>query len=214
MVDCREHDFMSLAWLNLVSLHVSAFLFVYLYILSAMPVTRAEKRGEKAWKECKWLRILAGFFESVTTADMILWIWFPVPNLAWSFHPDPLVGRIVAFAIAVPSSAILMKGIKDAGQETMRPSKSTKMFGGIYQQIRHPQTLGEMPLFIAIALFINSLFLTVWATLFVSLGTPILIHYEEKDLLRRFGDAYLEYRRRTRGVIPRFWKRRTEEGLA
>ena len=120
---------MSLAWLNLVSLHVSAFLFVYLYILSAMPVTRAQKRGEKAWKECKWLRILAGFFESVMIADMILWIWFPVPNLAWSFHPDPLVGRIVAFAIAVPCSAILMKGIKDAGQETMRPSKSTKMFG-------------------------------------------------------------------------------------
>jgi protein-S-isoprenylcysteine O-methyltransferase Ste14 len=71
-----------------------------------------------------------------------------------------------------------------------------------------------MPLFIAIALFINSLFLTVWTTLFVSLGTPIFIHYEEKDLLKRFGDAYLEYRRRTRGLIPRFWKRRTEEGLA
>ena len=200
--------------MNLVSLHVSAFLFVYLYILSAMPVIPAQKRDEKAWKECKWLRILAGFFESVMIADMILWIWFPVPNLAWPFHPDPLVGRIVAFAIAVPSSAILMKGIKDAGQETMRPSKSTKMFGGIYQHIRHPQTLGEMPLFIAFALFINSLFLTVWATLFVSLGTPILIHYEEKDLLKRFGDAYLEYRRRRRGLIPRFWKRRTEQGLA
>jgi len=44
---------MSLAWLNLISLHVSAFFFVYLYVLSAMPVTRAQNRGEEAWKECK-----------------------------------------------------------------------------------------------------------------------------------------------------------------
>jgi len=88
--------------------------------------------------------------------NMILWIWFPVPNLAWPFHPNPVVGKVAAFAIAVPSSAILVKGMKDAGKETMQPSKATSMFGGIYQHIRHPQTLGEMPLFIAIALFINS----------------------------------------------------------
>ena len=80
--------------------------------------------------------------------------------------------------------------------------------------IRHPQILGEMPLFIAITLFINSLFLVVWVTFFVILGTPILIHYEEKDLLKRFGDAYLEYRRRTGGLIPKFWEKKTKQGLA
>lgn len=194
---------MSVAWLNLVSLHISAFLLVYLYVLSAMPVTRAERRGERAWNECKWLRSIAGFFELVLSINMILWIWFPAPNMAWPFHPNPVVGKVIAVAIAVPSAAILVKGIKDAGKETMQPSKTTKMFGGIYQHIRHPQTLGEMPLFIAIALFTNSLFLVVWATLFVILGTAILIHYEEKDLVKRFGDAYLEYRRRTGAFVPK-----------
>ena len=205
---------MSVAWFNLLSLHVSAFLLVYLGILSVMPVTRAERRGERAWKECKWLRSIAGFFEFVVIINMILWIWFPVPNLAWPFHPNPVVGKVIAFTIAVPSSAILMKGMKDAGKETMQPSKTTKMFGGIYQHIRHPQTLGEMPLFIAIALFVNSLFLILWATLFVILGTPILIHYEEKDLRKRFGDAYLAYRRRTGALIPKFWKKKAKQGLA
>ena len=194
---------MSVAWLNLLSLHVSAFFLVYLGILSVMPVTRAERRGERAWKECKWLRSVAGLCEFVLIMNMILWIWFPVPNLAWPFHPNPVVGKVIALAIAVPSSAILMKGMKDAGKETMQPSKTTKMFGGIYQHIRHPQTLGEMPLFIAVALFVNSLFLVLWATLFVVVGTPVLIHYEEKDLVKRFGDAYLEYRRRTDALVPK-----------
>ena len=152
--------------------------------------------------------------EFIMIINMILWIWFPVPNLAWAFHPNPVVGEVIAFAIAVPSSAILMKGVKDAGKETMQPSKTTKIFGGIYQHIGHPQTLGEMPLFIAVALFINSLFLVLWATLFVILGTPILVYYEEKDLVKRFGNAYLEYRRRTGALIPKFWKKKTEQRLA
>jgi len=134
--------------------------------------------------------------------NMILWIWFPVPNLAWAFHPNSVAAEVIAFAVAVPSSAILVKGVKDAGKETMQPSKTTKMFGGIYQHNRHPKTLGEMPLFIAVALFINSLFLVLWATLFVVLSTPILIYYEEKDLVKRFGNAYSEYRRRTGALIP------------
>jgi hypothetical protein len=94
---------MSVAWLNLLSLHVSAFFLVCLGILSLMPMTRAERRGEKAWKECKWLRSIAGLCEFVMIINMILWIWFPVPNLAWAFHPNPVVGEVIAFAIAVPS---------------------------------------------------------------------------------------------------------------
>jgi protein-S-isoprenylcysteine O-methyltransferase Ste14 len=129
---------MSIAWLNLLSLHISAFLLAYLGVLSLMPVTRAEERGEKAWKECEQLRIVAGFFEVVLTINMVLWIWFPVPQLAWSLDPNPLMGKVIASAIAVPCSAILVKGMKDAGRETMQPSKTTKMFGGIYQHIRHP----------------------------------------------------------------------------
>lgn len=204
---------MSIAWLNLLSLHISAFLLAYLGVLSVMPVTRAEKRGERAWKECRQLRSIAGFFEFVLIINMVLWIWYPVQQLAWLIHFNPLVGRIVATAIAAPCATILVKGMKDAGMETMQPSKTTKMFGGIYQYIRHPQTLGEMPLLIAIAFFTNSLFLVLWATLIVVLGTGILIHYEEKDLVKRFGDAYLEYRQRTGALIPKFWKKKREQGF-
>jgi protein-S-isoprenylcysteine O-methyltransferase Ste14 len=53
-----------------------------------------------------------------------------------------------------------------------------------------------------IALFVNSLFLTVWMTVFIFIFTPIHIYYEEKDLLKRFGDEYAEYRKATPAVFP------------
>ena len=70
------------------------------------------------------------------------------------------------------------------------------------ERSRHPGALGEMPLYIVVAMFVNSLFLTIWMLLFVLIFTPIHIHYEEKDLLKRFGADYAEYRRTTPAFIP------------
>jgi len=52
----------------------------------------------------------------------------------------------------------------------------------------------------------NSLFLTIWAIIMIIIVTPIIIHYEEKDLIKRFGDEYREYQRRTGAVIPKLKK--------
>jgi protein-S-isoprenylcysteine O-methyltransferase Ste14 len=42
-------------------------------------------------------------------------------------------------------------------------------------------------------------------------GTLLLLLYvkgiEEKELPQRFGEEYLEYKRRTPFLIPRFWKK-------
>ncbi len=77
-----------------------------------------------------------------------------------------------------------------------------ELHGGIYKKLRHPGAVGEMPLYVVIALFVNSLFLAIWLTAFILVFTPIHIYYEEKDLLKRFGEEYAEYRRRTPAVFP------------
>ena len=192
---------------NFVSLNINALLFSYTYILSVRPVTRAEKFGEKAWKDCFTLRIMAVIFESLIITNQLLWIWFPLPFVNWPVNENLIVRIIIGIAVGVPLTPFLLKGMKYAGRETMRPSKDAKMFTGIYQHIRHPQILGEMPWFIAIAFFVNSIFLVLWATLFVFLFTPVIIYFEEKDLMKRFGDKYIEYRRNTGALIPRFWKK-------
>jgi protein-S-isoprenylcysteine O-methyltransferase Ste14 len=204
-------DSLSVAWLNLISLHVSAFLFAYLTTLSVMPMTREEKRGEKAWEECARLRSISFVFAGIMILNTILWIWFPVPEIAWVLSPDPLFGIIIGLIIAVPCFIILMIAMRDAGKEMHAPQKGIQLHGGIYKRIRHPGAVGEMPLYVVIALFVNSLFLSVWMIVFVFVFTPIHIYYEEKDLLKRFGEVYVEYRRTTPAVFPGFKRRRSEE---
>ncbi|MFX0096008.1 MAG: methyltransferase family protein [Candidatus Hodarchaeota archaeon] len=197
-----------LGWLNFISLNISMLLFAYFSIASVMPVTRAEKRGDKAWKECYWFRIIMSVFVGIMIINMILWIWFPISELAWYVHPNPLIGIGIGAVIVIPCTIILVKALKDGGTEHMKPSKDTEMHKGIYEHIRHPGVWGEMPWYIAIGLFINSLFLALWMTLFVILYTPVYIYFEEKDLVKRFGDSYREYQQQTGALIPRFWQKK------
>ena len=90
-----------------------------------------------------------------------------------------------------------------AGGESATPNEATELHHGIYDYMRHPQTLGEMLSWFGISMLLNSLTLLaysiVWLPLFI--GFTVI---EDNDLALRFGDAYLEYSRRV-GI---FWRRR------
>lgn len=181
---------------------MSAFLFAYLTTLSVMPVTREEQRGEQAWEECARLRGISFIFAGLMILNTILWIWFPVDELAWVISPDPFFGIIVGLVIAIPCFIILGVAMRDAGKEMNAPQKGIALHGGIYKKIRHPGALGEMPLYVVIAMFVNSLFLTVWMLVFIFTFTPIHIYYEEKDLVKRFGEVYVQYQKTTPAFLP------------
>ncbi len=192
-------------WFNFISLILSVIFFCYFYFLSIQPMTREEKSGEQAWNECGKFRILASIFELVIITNNFLWIWFPIPLLNWLIHPNFWIGIILCLIITIPGVIIMLKGVKDAGAETISPSKETEMYEGIYKYIRHPQSLGEFPIFIAIAFAVNSWFLVLIMFIFISVYLPIMIHYEEKDLIKRFGDKYREYQQRTGALFPKLW---------
>lgn len=196
-----------LAWANFLSLTGSLVLFGYLYLLSVQPVARVARHGEKGWAECKRLRLVASLFEFVSFVNIILWIFVPLPGLNWLVHPWWWPSFLIGLGIACPGIVLMLKGARDAGSETLTPSGETEMYGGIYEYIRHPQTLGEFPLWVAIAFAINSWFLILVTLVFIVVYTPFMIHYEEKDLVRRFGDKYLEYQRRTGALFPKFRKK-------
>ena len=192
-----------IAWSNFLLINIFTILAWYFYIKSAMPAHLEEKVGEKAWKDCKRFRSFSAVFLSILVIQMILWVWFPIPGLTIIVHPNPLIPILFGVIIAIPLTAILMQGIKDAGKETMSPSQDTELFGGIYKYIRHPQMVGELPWFIIIALFLNSLFLVLYSIFVLMISFPIIIHYEEKDLVKRFGAKYVEYRKRTGCIFPK-----------
>ncbi|MFX0039284.1 MAG: methyltransferase family protein [Promethearchaeota archaeon] len=193
-------------WINFSSLILNIFLFSYLYILSIQPKKREQRKGILVWKQSMRFRIIASLFEFLIVTNMILWIWYPIPIVNWKVHPNYIIGILVGILISIPCVIILTKGMKDAGQETIQPSQETQMYGGIYNYIRHPQSLGEFPLFITFALMVNSWFLIILMSGFVIIYVPIMIHYEEQDLIRRFGEKYRQYQQRTGAIFPRFKK--------
>lgn len=202
---------MLVPWLNFISLHISALLFAYLGILSTMPVTLEEKHGNQAWSYCKTLRYASFAFAAIMVANTILWVWFPIPEIAWIISSNPMFGIVVGIIIGLPCFAIMAVAMKDAGTEMSYPVKETTLHGGIYRKIRHPGALGEMPLCVVLALFVNSLFLVLWMTVYVVLFTAINIHYEEEDLVKRFGDEYIEYRKRTPALLPGFRRKNAKD---
>ncbi|MFW9875448.1 MAG: methyltransferase family protein [Candidatus Thorarchaeota archaeon] len=179
----------------------------YLYILSIQPVKRAYKYGEKAWNDCKKFRSIGGLLESVSVINLLLWIWFPLPLVdTWIISSNIWIGIIIAICITIPCCIILFLGIKAAGSETLSPSKDTEMYGGIYRYIRHPQSLGEFLLFPALSFALNSWFLVFISLLFIIIYIPIMIRYEEKDLIKRFGNKYREYQKNTGALFPKLRK--------
>jgi len=198
---------MIIAIINFSSFIVACLIMGYLYILSIQPVKRAKKYGEKAWKDCKKFRSIGGLFELISMVNLFLWIWFPLPIVnIWVISSNIWIGIIIATCIGIPSCIILYLGIKAAGTETLSPSKDTEMYGGIYRCIRHPQSVGEFPLFIALSFAFNSWFLVIISSLFIIIYFPIMIYYEEKDLIERFGEKYREYQKNTGIIFPKFRK--------
>jgi len=194
--------------INFISLNVSAILSFYVYTLSIMPVTREQKKGKKAWKESNRLRILADIIWILFILNFILWIWFPVKSLNLPISQDYISLLIISIIFMVPFIIITFKAVKDAGSETVITSKENEMYGGIYNYIRHPQMLGASPLILLICCLLNSIILLTWFSILIVIIVPIVIHFEEKDLLMRFGESYKEYQGRTGAIIPKFWKKK------
>ena len=195
-----------LEWINVIVLFFSMIFFSYFYLLSIQPVKRERNRGVRAWKECYIFRFVSWVFNLLMVINVLLWIWLPVPNLDWKVASDHITSIIAGLIFSIPFSIILIKGVVDAGKETLQPSRKTKLYGGIYNYIRHPQTLGEFPLFIALGFIVNSLFIIFIMTFFILVFTPIMISLEEKDLLRKFGNNYREYQKGTGAIFPRIIK--------
>ncbi|MFW9832346.1 MAG: methyltransferase family protein, partial [Candidatus Thorarchaeota archaeon] len=58
---------------------------------------------------------------------------------------------------------------------------------------------------------LNSLFLLVYSIAYLLILVPVILYYEEKDLVKRFGNSYVQYQKTTGALIPKFWKRKKKD---
>ena len=198
-------------WINVSILIISSFIFTFLYVKSVSPATLEKRIGAPAYRKCSTYRIIASVFMGVAAVNYVLYYWFPPPLPLPDAFPWPWwVSAVIAAVIAVPSVYLMVRGIKDAGEETMRPKPEHEMYGGIYDRIRHPQAVGEFPLWWVIAFVVHSPFLVLFSFLYVPVWYYLCVA-EERDLLIRYGAAYETYRERVGFWIPRKSPRTKEQ---
>ena len=191
-------------WINFLLLNVSAILSFSIYIISVIPSILEKRIGDKAWKLSKISRVLSDILFLLILVNMFMWIWFPINQFNWKFMQNPVIPVIIAIFLAIPFILIIAKSIIDAGKETIEPSRNTELYAGIYKYVRHPQMAATIPLFSIICFGLNSIFLLVWMTGLMVLIVPIVIYFEEKDLVEKYGELYLSYKKNTGAILPKF----------
>lgn len=199
-------------WLNVTILILATALMIHFYKLSVSPAQLEKRIGDSAWKRCARYRIAVGILEFVTVINYIVLFYYPLDiGLPLALPWDYSTSVLLAIMISVPSLYLMYAGIRDAGTETMAPQKETKLYGGIYNKMRHPQALGEGFMWFPIALVLNSPFLILYSFLFIPIMLAFCI-FEEKDLLIRFGEKYEKYREQV-GLLPHSRKTKSTKRL-
>jgi len=169
--------------------------------------------GFKAW----WSRFVPPPIERSTyilaaSALLILtyWQWRPVPQLVWSLDGVAALILVIGFwlgwVIVFFSSFLIshfelfglsqvwnrFRGLPPPGAQPLRTPL-------LYGFVRHPIYLGMLLAFWCTpTMTIGHLFFAVGATGYIFIG----IHFEERDLVGHFGEAYIAYRRRVSMILP------------
>lgn len=190
-------------WANFAVLVLSTLLFLCFYVRSVGPAALEARIGTRAYTLCSRYRLVASAFMTVATVNYVIYFFYPLPvPLPRAFPWSWWISGLIALAIAVPSGYLFYRGVRDAGEETMIPSKGHTLYGGVYEKIRHPQAAGELPFWWVVAFLLHSPFLALYSLAWIPIFVVICMA-EERDLVTRYGEAYEEYRARTGFLLPR-----------
>lgn len=91
------------------------------------------------------------------------------------------------------------------GKGTLAPWAATRhlVVEGPFSVVRNPMITGVICVLVSEALILNSINLLYWAVLFFLINCVYFKVFEEKQLVRNFGNEYLEYRKKVPMWIPK-----------
>ena len=196
-------------WLNLLLLFACTIAALYYYLKSVQPAKLEQEIGEIAYDKSERYRIYASIPFGIFFISYVIYVFYPLPlpipnELPWDYS----ISVLLAIMIAIPSFALMGIGVRAAGEETLRPKKEHEMYGGIYNRIRHPQSLGEVWVAHIFALILNRTFLFLFAFIWIPVFYYMAVT-EERDLIIRYGEPYNEYRE----SVGMFFPKRSKESV-
>jgi protein-S-isoprenylcysteine O-methyltransferase Ste14 len=132
----------------------------------------------------------------VSTPDKLLYA--AVPPLSWMMRGLQLAAIILGAAAVLQSGALHFAGLAQIFEPKRASTLSTS---GFYKWVRHPlYLLGLIMLWLSPTMSVNQLTVSAVFSAYLFIGA----RFEEKRLIREFGEKYLDYRKRTPMIIPWF----------
>ena len=191
--------------MNIFILLLSLALWGVIHSILASHFFKDMVRGMVGKQGMRFYRFGYNVFSVVSFAPILYLMWIlpdqPVYQVSapWKYVMFAGQGLAAAFLLIalLQTDTLSFIGLKqffveeeDAGQLVTR---------GLYRVVRHPlYTFSLLFLWLTPTMSVNSLTLYLGATLYILVGA----YFEERKLLRDFGTAYADYKRKTPMLIP------------
>ncbi|TGL31364.1 isoprenylcysteine carboxylmethyltransferase family protein [Leptospira koniambonensis] len=191
----------------------SIFVNITLIVIFGVPHSVMARAGFK--KFCSRivpLPIERSFYVFIVsiTLTILSCLWQPIYFEIWNIKTD--IGRytiysvfLIGFILAVVSTFLIdhfeLFGLKQAWNFFIRKEKHTIEFAtpSLYKLVRHPMMFGILlVLWSTPFMDLSHLILSIGMTLYIIIGT----FFEEKDLVRTFGERYLQYKQVVPMLLP------------
>ena len=172
------------------------------------------RRGFKRW----WTRIVPPAVErstyvlaTILVLALLFWQWRPMTDVVWKVSAAPNVFLIhmvfwLGWGIALVSTFLInhfeLFGLSQVFARARTPDLLASQFKTplFYRHVRHPLYVGFLLAFWAAPMMTaGHLMFAVATTGYILIG----IFFEERDLVRQFGDRYRTYRAQVGMLIPR-----------
>lgn len=128
---------------------------------------------------------------------------------AASFPPTSAMSWLAGSAFTVAGLVLMVWTmrlfISEGGGGTPAPWQPVKNFivRGPYRYVRNPMLIGVSLVLSAEAILLQSFPILVWMIVFVVINTVYFAYSEEPELEKRFGQSYVNYKRKVPRWIPR-----------
>ena len=190
---------------------------VGLIVLFGLPHSLMARRGFKQW----WTRIIPPAAERSTymlqaglLALLLIWQWRAMPTVIWQIEQHLLVnliwglyalGWLIAFWATLSINHFELTGLQQvyAYFRKREPKPVAFKVPLLYRLVRHPMQFGVLIAFWAAPqMTVGRLVFALGMTAYILIG----LHFEERDLVRHFGDQYRAYQQQTPKLIS--WPRK------
>lgn len=152
----------------------------------------------------RFYRLLYNIFSVITFAPILYLLLIledaplyqiPAP-WSWVMYGGQALSALLLLIAVLQTDTLSFVGLRQLFEEEKSGSLVTH---GLYRVVRHPLYLFSLTfLWLRPSMSVNSLAFNIGVTLYFIIGA----YYEERKLLRDFGETYAEYKRKTPFLIP------------